>query len=145
MNSFEICTFSVKITGCPRPEFTERKGYNSEMKHFWPHIGKDQMCFRSKQFFYIYQLFVYKKYINAEKNLISQSCFRGLVDRRLDWYAKGPEFESYPGKWTSYYFYQKLLFFSRFLKIKICQINCFDLKHIWSLPMRGQKCLVSEL
>ena len=54
-------------TGCPRPEFTERKGYNSETKHFWPHIGKDQMCFRSKQFFYIYQLFAYKKHMNAEK------------------------------------------------------------------------------
>ena len=50
------------------------------MKHFWPHIGKDQMCFRSKQFFYIYQLFVYKKYINAKKNPNFQSCFRGLVD-----------------------------------------------------------------
>ena len=68
-------------TGCPRPEFTERNGYSSEIKHFRPYIGKAQMCFRSEQFVYTYQLFVYKKDKIAENVTIFQSCFLGLVVR----------------------------------------------------------------
>ena len=70
-----------KATGCPRPEFTERNSYSSEIKHFRPYIGKAQMCFRSEQFVYTYQLFVYKKDKIAENVTIFQSCFLGLVVR----------------------------------------------------------------
>ena len=37
------------------------------------------MCFRSEQFVYTYQLFVYKKDKIAENVTIFQSCFLGLV------------------------------------------------------------------
>ena len=113
--------------------------------HFWPLIGKVKMCLRSEQFVYIFQLFVYKWNKIMKMTQIFQSCFHGLLDKRLGWYAKGPRFESYPGKSKIYYFYQKLLFFSRFMKIKICQINCSVLKRILALPIRGQKCIISKL
>ena len=42
-------------------------------------------------------------------------------------------------------FIKKFYFFSRFSKIKICPKNCSVLKPILTLPIRGQKCIVSQL
>ena len=79
------------------------------------------MCFRSKQFVYIYQLFVYKKNRFAENTNIFQLCFleTGLLYQRLV-------------KFSSYFRNFKVL-----KKMFLPETN-FDFTNVWSemLPFR---------
>ena len=39
------------ITGWPKSKFLILNDYNSETKHFWPHVGKAKMGLRGGSFF----------------------------------------------------------------------------------------------
>ena len=68
-----------------------------------------------------------------------QSCFRGLVDKRLSWQTKGPRFKTHPGLLRKIYFYYKLCillkFFQKWNFIKKCipisEIH-FGFTNLWS-------------
>ena len=44
------------------------------------------------------------------------TCFCGLVDRILDWYAKGPRFKTHLRLTKNSYFYRNFVFFSTFFQ-----------------------------
>ena len=77
------------------------------------------MCLRTGSFISSTGVFCVHEVNKVGKWVQFSTCFCGLVDRILGWYAKGPRFKTHLGLIRNIYFYRNLVFFFKFLQNEI--------------------------
>ena len=103
-------------TGCFILKVDTSNGRGSVPKHFWPHNVKAKMCLRTGSFIFSTGVFCVHEVYTIRKWVQFSTCFCGLVDRTLGWYAKGPRFKTHLGLTRKSYFYRNFVIFSTFLQ-----------------------------
>ena len=77
------------------------------------------------------ELFAYNKYEFMKNELYFQSCLCGLVDKRLDCYAKGPGFKTHPGPFRKCTFIETSYFFQFFQTSNSTRKNVYLSNTFW--------------
>ena len=82
----------------------------------------------AKAVFWVYEIQIFRKWLQLS------TCLCGLVDRILDWYAKGPRFKTHLRLTKNSFFYRNFAFFSTFFsKWNFVRWNCHSSNKFWSL------------